>query len=179
MRKLVVSEFISLDGVVEEPSWTLPYWNDEIAQFKYDELFSSDALLVGRVTYQGFAAAWPSRTDEQGYADRMNTLPKHVVTTTLQEASWNNSTLVKQNIFDKISRLKEQPGQNILVFGSGTLANSLIQKNLVDEYNLLVYPVLVGNGKRLFNNGSQAALKLFQSKNFSSGVVLLRYQLAK
>jgi len=179
MRKLVVSEFISLDGVVEEPSWTVPYWNDEIAQFKYDELFSSDALLVGRVTYQGFAAAWPSRTDEQGYADRMNTLPKHVVTTTLQEASWNNSTLVKQNIFDKISRLKEQPGQNILVFGSGTLANSLIQKNLVDEYNLLVYPVLVGNGKRLFNNGSQAALKLFQSKNFSSGVVLLRYQLAK
>jgi len=179
MRKLVVSEFISLDGVVEEPSWTVPYWNDEIAQFKYDELFSSDALLVGRVTYQGFAAAWPSRTDEQGYADRMNTLPKHVVTTTLQEASWNNSTLVKQNIFDKISRLKEQPGQNILVFGSGTLANSLIQKNLVDEYNLLVYPVLVGNGKRLFNNGSQAALKLFQSKNFSSGVVLLRYQPAK
>jgi dihydrofolate reductase len=176
MRKVVLSMFVSLDGVMEEPAWTFPYWNDEIAKFKYDELFASDALLLGRVTYQGFAAAWPSRTDEQGFADRMNSLPKFVVSTTLKNVEWNNSSLIKDNIAEEVTKLKQQPGQDILVFGSGTLVRALMQQNLIDQYHLLVYPILLGKGKRLFKGGSKAALKLVETKTFSSGVVALIYQ---
>ena len=176
MRKVVVSEFVSLDGVMEDPSWTAPYWNDEIAEFKRAELFAIDALLLGRVTYQGFAAAWPGRTDEAGYADRMNNLPKYVVSTTLDRAEWNNSTIIKENVADEVARLKEQPGQDILIFGSGQLVNTLIRQGLVDQYNLLVYPVVLGSGKRLFADGVTAALRLVETKAFSSGVVELIYQ---
>jgi dihydrofolate reductase len=128
------------------------------------------------VTYQGFAAVWPSRTDEQGYADRMNGIPKHIVSTTLTQTEWNNSTLIKEDIFDQISQLKQQPGQDILLFGSGALVQSLMQHDLVDTYTLLVYPVVLGKGKRLFSDGSSAALKLVESKTFSSGVTALIYQ---
>jgi len=176
MRKVVVAEFLSLDGVMDEPAWTVPYWNDEIAKFKYDELFASDAHLLGRVTYQGFAAAWPSRTDEQGFADRMNSLPKYVVSTTLEKVEWNNSHLIKKNVVEEISRLKQQPGQDILVAGSATLVNTLVEHDLVDEYHLLIYPVVLGQGKRLFKDGSKATLKLVETKSFSSGVVAHIYQ---
>jgi dihydrofolate reductase len=177
MRKIIVSEFVSLDGVMEEPRWTTPYWNDEIAKFKHDELFSIGALLLGRVTYQGFAAAWPGRTDEQGYADRMNNLPKYVVSTTLKKAEWNNSNLVKGNIAEQVSKLKQQPGQDILVFGSGTLVQTLMQHDLIDQYNLLVYPVVLGSGKHLFGDGAaKTSLKLTGTKTFGSGVVALVYQ---
>jgi dihydrofolate reductase len=176
MRKVNLAEFVSLDNVIEGPAWTTPYWNDEIAKYKFDELFASDTLLLGRVTYQGFAAAWPTMKDEQGYADRMNNLPKIVVSTTLQTAKWNNSRIVKDDVFNEVSRLKQQPGQDILIFGSGTLANSLIQHNLIDEYSLLVYPIVLGSGKRLFQGGTRLNLKLVATKSFSSGVVLLRYQ---
>jgi dihydrofolate reductase len=174
--RVVVTMFISLDGVMEDPAWTAPYWNDEIAKFKLDELFATDAHLLGRVTYEGFAAAWPSRTDEQGFADRMNSLPKYVVSTTLKKAEWNNSTIIKDNIAEEVSRLKKQPGQDILVAGSATLVQTLMAHDLVDEYRLLTYPVVLGRGKRLFKDGSTATLKLVESKSFSSGVVLLRYQ---
>lgn len=97
MRKVIVTEFLSLDGVMEEPAWTMPYWNDDIAKFKYEELFASDALLLGRTTYEGFAEAWPSRTDEQGFAERMNGISKYVVSTTLEQAEWNNSRLIRAN----------------------------------------------------------------------------------
>lgn len=176
MRKVVVSEFMSLDGVIHEPLWTFPYWNEEIAAFKYDELFSSDALLLGRVTYEGFAQAWPGRTDEQGYADRMNGLPKHVVSTTLAKAEWNNSHLIKANVADEISRIKQQSGQNLLVFGSGKLVQTLMQHNLVDQYNLLIYPLVLGSGQRLFEDGSSGKLKLVDTQTFSSGVAALVYQ---
>ena len=176
MRKVVVAEFLSLDGVMDEPAWTVPYWNDEIAKFKYDELFASDAHLLGRVTYQGFAAAWPSRTDEQGFADRMNSLPKYVVSTTLEKVEWNNSHLIKKNVVEEISRLKQQPGQDILVAGSATLVNTLVEHDLVDEYHLLIYPVVLGKGKRLFKDGSKTSLKLVETKSFSSGVVAHIYQ---
>jgi dihydrofolate reductase len=176
VSKLIVSEFVSLDGVMEEPKWTFPYWNDEIGKFKFAELFASGALLLGRVTYQGFAAAWPSRTDEQGYADRMNNLPKHVVSTTLETVEWNNSKLIKTNVVAEVSQLKRQPGEDLLLFGSDTLVQTLIQHDLVDQYNLLVYPVVLGTGKRLFGDGSKVALKLIETQSFSSGVVLLRYQ---
>jgi dihydrofolate reductase len=176
MGKVVVTMFVSLDGVMEEPAWTMPYWNDEIAKFKLDELFATDAHLLGRVTYQGFAAAWPSRTDEAGFADRMNSLPKFVVSTTLEKVEWNNSRLIKENVAEEVSKLKQQPGQDILIAGSGTLVHTLMQHDLIDEYRLLVYPVVLGSGKRLFRDGSKATLKLVETKTFSSGVVLLRYQ---
>ena len=181
MRKIIVSEFITLDGIIEAPDkWSLRFWNDEIAKFKFDELFAGGALLLGRITYQGFAAAWPSRTDEEGYADRMNSLPKFVVSTTLAKAEWNNSTLLKNNIAAEISKLKQQPGQNILVFGSGGLIQTLKSHHLIDEYRLLVYPVVWGGGKRLFQNGdNMQILKLIEAKAFSSGVVALSYELAK
>ncbi len=176
MRKVVVSEFVSLDGVIHEPMWTFAYWTDEIAQFKYDELFSSDALLLGRMTYEGFAQAWPGRTDEQGYADRMNGLPKYVVSTTLDRAEWNNSHLIKANVAEEVSKLKQQPGQDILIFGSGKLLQTLMQYDLIDQYHLLIYPVVLGSGQRLFEDGSNAKLKLAETQTFSSGVVALVYQ---
>jgi len=175
MRKVVVTEFLTLDGVMEAPEkWTSPFGNAEIAKYKSDELFASDTLL-GRVTYQGFAAAWPSRTDESGFADRMNSLPKFVVSTTLKEVEWNNSNLIKENVAEEVSRLKQQPGQNILIYGSGALVHTLAQHDLIDEYRLLVYPVVLGSGKRLFKDGSDTTLKLAETQAFSSGVVALHY----
>ncbi len=159
--------------------WTWKYWNDQIGKFKFDELFATGALLLGRVTYQGFAKAWPSMKDEQGFADRMNNLPKHVVSTTLQEADWNNSRLINANVAEEVSKLKQQPGQDILIFGSCELVHTLTQHDLIDEYRLLVYPVVLGSGKRLFGYESNKTLKLVETKPFSTGVVLLHYQLAK
>jgi len=169
--------YVSLDGVMEEPAWTRPYWNDEIAKFKFDELFASGALLLGRVTYQGFAAAWPSRTDEQGFADRMNSLPKFVVSTTLEKVEWNNSRLIKEKIAEEVSRLKQQPGQDILIAGSGTLVHTLMQHDLIDQYQLLVYPIVLGGGKRLFKDLAKPInLKRLETRSFTTGVVLLSYE---
>jgi dihydrofolate reductase len=176
MSKIVVAEFLSLDGVMEEPRWTFPYWNDEIAKFKHAELFASDAILLGRKTYEGFAQAWPSREGTDDYADRMNGLPKYVVSTTLEKVEWKNSSLIKGNIAQEASKLKQQPGQNLLIFGSGQLVSYLMAHNLVDEYRLLVYPLVLGKGQRLFPEGSDAKLKLAESQTFSSGVVALIYQ---
>ena len=178
MRKVVVAEFLSLDGGMEEPAWSMPYWNDEIARFKTDESFASDAHLLGRITYQGFAKVWPTRTGEEG-ADRMNDLPKYVVSTTLEKAEWNNSHVIKANVAEAVNLLKRQPGQDILVAGSATLVQTLIKENLVDEYHLLVYPVVVGKGKRLFQDGTTTVLQLVDSKTFSSGVMALIYQPAQ
>ncbi|MBD2021061.1 dihydrofolate reductase [Leptolyngbya sp. FACHB-36] len=174
MRQVVVTEFMSLDGVMEEPAWTAPYWNDEIAQFKGEETSASDTLLLGRVTYQGFAAAWPESTDEG--ADYFNNVRKYVVSTTLDTLEWNNSTLIKDNIVEEITKLKQQDGQNITVHGSATLVQTLMQHDLVDRYRLLVYPVVVGKGKRLFNEGTSGTLKLVESQSFSSGVVAIVYE---
>ena len=186
MKKVVVSEFVSLDGVMEDPGWTFQFSSEEQERFKFDELAESDALLLGRVTYEGFAAAWPSmmeqyegpRRAELGeYADMMNGYPKHVVSTTLEEPlEWNNSTLIKGNVAEKVSRLKQQPGSGILVFGSGDLVNTLMQRDLIDEYRLMVFPVVLGSGKRLFREGSDTkALRLVETKTFGSGVVILAY----
>jgi dihydrofolate reductase len=174
MRKVVVTEFVSLDGVMEEPRWTFKYWNDEIAKFKGEESSASDALLLGRVTYQGFAAAW-SGSKAEG-ADYFNSVRKYVVSTTLDKVEWNNSTLIKDNIVEEITKLKEQDGQDIAVHGSATLVQTLMQHDLVDRYRLLVYPVVVGKGKRLFKEGTTATLKLLESQSFSSGVVALVYE---
>ena len=175
MRRLVVTEFMSLDGVVENPAWTFPYWNDEIARFKGEETAASDALLLGRVTYEGFAAAWPESDDEG--ADYFNNVRKYVVSETLEgPLEWNNSTLVKGDLDEEITDLKRQDGEDITVHGSATLAQTLMRHDLVDRYRLLVYPLVVGEGKRLFEAGIPATLKLVESRSFGSGVVALVYE---
>lgn len=177
MRSVLVTEFLTLDGVMEAPNeWSFPYWNDEIGQFKLNEMMGSDALLLGRVTYEGFAAAWPERTDEDGFADRMNSVPKYVISTTLREAAWNNSHVISENIAEEVSKLKQQDGQNILVAGSADLIHTLMQHNLIDEVRLLIYPIVLGKGKRLFSENANTLLKLVESKSYDTGVVLLRYQ---
>lgn len=174
MRKIVVTEFVTLDGVMQSPhEWSLAYWNDEIAEIKNDEMFASDAQLLGRVTYQGFAEAWPSRDGD--YADRLNGLPKYVVSTTLKNAKWQNSHLIQNNVVQEIRNLKQEPGKDILVHGSQTLVQTLVQHDLVDQFKLLLYPVVLGQGMRLFGDGVNTNLKLDQTKTFDTGVILLRY----
>ena len=174
MSTIIVTAFMSLDGVAEAPEkWSSKFWNDEIAAFKSDELFTVDALLLGRVTYEGFAASWPSRKGD-AYSDRMNSMPKFVVSTTLKAANWNNSTVIGSNMAAEVAKLKER--QTLLVFGSMTLVQALMQHALVDEYRLLVYPVVLGSGKRLFRDGSSATLKRAEVKPHGSDVVLLRYR---
>jgi dihydrofolate reductase len=186
MKKIIVSEFISLDGVFEAPGpdgsgfkyegWTLPYANDEFRKFKAEELFASDALLLGQVTYEGFAKAWPKAQGMGEFGERMNSMPKYVVSTTLQSVEWNNSTIIKENISQEITKLKQQSGQDILVCGSGALTQTLMQNNLVDEIRLLVYPIVLGSGKKFFKEGEEKKLELIESRAFSTGVVLLRYR---
>ncbi len=177
MRKIVVSEFVSLDGIMEDPRWTFQFPSEDRDKFKFDELAASDALLLGRVTYEGFAAAWPRMEEQTGeYGAWMNGYLKYVVSTTLEEAGWNNSTIINENVVEEVSNLKQQPGKDILVFGSGQLVNTLMEHDLVDEYRLMVFPVVVGGGKRLFEGASdEKALKLVETKTFASGAVVLSY----
>jgi dihydrofolate reductase len=177
MRKLIVSEFVSLDGVMEAPDqWHLQFWHDAMGEYKLEEVLASGALLLGRVTYEGFAEAWPSVTDEVGFADKMNSMPKFVVSTTLGEAEWNNSTLIKENVVEEVSKLKEQPGDPILVAGSSDLVHTLMEHDLVDEYRLMVHPIVVGSGKRLFRDGSEAKLRLMDSRTLGPDVVNLTFE---
>ena len=181
MRKVIVSEYVTLDGIMEEPGhWSFQFWSEEAAKFKFDELFASDTLLLGRVTYEGFAKAWPSMADEAGFADRMNGLPKYVVSTTLQDLEWNNSRSIKGDVAQEVAKLKEQEGLDILVAGSAQLVHTLMQHDLVDEYRFMLHPIIVGNGKRLFRDGiDMTVLKLIGTKTFSSGIVILSYQPAE
>jgi dihydrofolate reductase len=189
MRRVVVSEFLTVDGVMEAPGgedhpdgkggWTFPYFTDEAGKFKFDELFAADALLLGRVTYEHFAAAWPTMTDEAGFADRMNGLPKYVVSTTLHEPLEWNATLLEGDLAEAVTKLKEEEGSDILVFGSADLVYALLQRDLVDELRLMFFPVVLGSGKRLFPDGIDSTpLQLASTTPFSSGVVVLSYERA-
>jgi len=177
MRKVIVSLFLTLDGVVEAPhQWSFQFGSEEQQKYKFDELFASSALLLGRVTYQGFAAAWPNMAGTGAYGERMNSLPKYVASTTLQEVEWNAS-LIKGNIAEEVRKLKQEAGQDLLIFGSVELIHTLMQEDLIDEYRLMVFPIVVGSGKRLFKDGSEKkVLKLVETQTFSSGVVVLTYQ---
>jgi dihydrofolate reductase len=176
-RRLAATLFISLDGVVGEPhTWSFPYWNDEIGKFKFEETFASDALLLGRVTYEGFAAAWPGRKDPEGFADRFNSMPKYVASKTLTKLEWNNSHLIRGDLPREVSKLKKERGRDIVIHGSPGLVRSLMPFGLIDEYRLLVYPIVLGEGKRLFDESSQAKLKLVDSKTFGTGVVKMVYE---
>jgi dihydrofolate reductase len=173
---LAATLFMSLDGVVESPEkWSFPFWSDETQKFKVDELRATDALLLGRVTYEGFAAAWPGRKGD-AFADRFNSMPKFVASRTLKKLEWNNSHLIKGDLAAEVSKLKQQPGQDIVIHGSPGLIRSLLPHDLIDEFRLLVYPLVLGRGKRLFDEGSQASLNLVESTAFSKGVVKLVYR---
>jgi dihydrofolate reductase len=189
MGRIVVSEFVSLDGVMEDPGgaegssyggWTFRFdRGPEGDAFKLDELHASDAMLLGRVTYQGFAQAWPSMTDEQGFADKMNGMRKYVVSSTLTDAdaTWNNSVVLRGDLAAAVSGLRSQPGGDILVAGSSRLAQGLTQLGLVDEYRLMVFPIVLGHGKRLFPDVTDVAtLELTSCTTTASGILMLTYR---
>jgi dihydrofolate reductase len=188
VRRLVVSQFVTLDGVMEDPGgsegtegggWALRIGRGaEGDRFKLDEVMSAGALLLGRATYEGFAAAWPDRTDEAGFADKFNSMPKHVVTSSPDPLEWNNSAAITGDIAAGIAGLKEQDGGEILVNGSGRLLPLLAAHGLVDEYRLMVFPLVLGSGKRLFPDGSPPAdLRLTDARPVGEeGVVVLVYE---
>ena len=191
MRKIIVSEFVTLDGVMQAPGgadedtdggfayggWTGPYWHDEIGEHILQELSQADTFLLGRKTWQTHAEAFEPTAEGDPFADILNNMRKYVVSTTLKSAdAWRNSTIISENIVEEISKLKTQPGKDIYVDGSSVLVHTLAQAGLVDEYHLLVFPIVLGNGKRVFPEGFTSGLKLTESRSFPSGVVLLRYQ---
>ncbi len=186
MGRIVVSEFVSLDGIMEDPGGAESYdrggWafkferGAEGDKFKLDEVMDSEAMLLGRVTYQGFAQAWPGRTDEVGFADKMNTMPKFVISNTLDSADWTNSTVVSGDVVDELRKLRDDTSGDLLVAGSARLVHTLTEHDLVDEYRLMVFPILLGSGKRLFEERDTAqSLKLVESRP-TADVVLVRLQ---
>lgn len=176
MRRIVASFFVSLDNVVEAPEgWTFPYYSDEVGQAVGAAFASSDALLMGRVNYEDWAAVWPGR--EGPLADTINSIRKYVVTTTLQTAGWTNSSVIAGNVAAQIRALKDQPGKDIAMSGSATLAAWLLHEGLLDELRLLVYPIIVGTGRRLFTDGTpRHGMELVASETYSTGVVDLTYR---
>ena len=180
MRKIVVSEFMSLDGVIETPhTWQFPFQTEELGAITEGQIRDADAFLLGRVTYEMFAGFWPTMTNNEfGVADKWNSAPKYVVSTTLQKADWNNSTLIKSNVIDEIRKLKQQPGGKIGIIGSTKLVHSLLDAGLIDEIQVLMHPLVLGKGVRLFvDGGHPASLKLADSKILPNGVVYLSYQI--
>jgi len=183
--RIVVTEFVSLDGVMEDPGGSENFaqggWSfkisrgDEGDKFKLDEPFASEALLLGRVTYEGFAEAWPSREGE--FADKFNNMPKYVVSSTLDEPEWQNSTVLKGDVVEEVGKLKQEQDGDIVVHGSARLVQTLIEHDLVDELRLMVYPVVLGSGKRLFGDTSDGKpLRLVDSKLVGDGVAILIYK---
>ncbi|MFS0868627.1 dihydrofolate reductase family protein [Paenibacillus xylanilyticus] len=193
-RKVIVSEFVTMDGVMENPVWTVPFNTVEQNQHKFEELLTCDALLLGRITYEGFAAAWPKMGETntvvnqirdfalpEGFADRMNNYPKYVVSRkkTQQQMNWN-ATLIQGDLKEEVLKLKGQPGKNILVLGSGELVRTLMQHDLVDEFRIMIFPVIQGNGRRLFTeNINTMSLKHVNTKTLLSGAVELTYRPSK
>ena len=174
-RKVIATFFVSLDGVTEAPQdWHFPYFNDEMAAAIGAAMGSSDAMLCGRVTYQEWAAFWPDADNEM--ADYMNNTPKYVASTTLNEVEWSNSQLLEGDVPAAVAALKKQPGKDIVMSGSATLARSLIREGLVDELHLMLHPVVVGEGARLFDEGEKHALELLDSETFGTGVVYATYK---
>ena len=188
MGKVVVTEFITLDGVIQDPGgsgemerggWSFDYnRGEEGDQFKLDELNASDAQLLGRITYEGFAAAWPKMQDDAGFADKMNSMPKYVVSTTITDPEWENTTVISENVPDEVAKLRDQHDGDILIAGSATLVQSLVDADLVDEWRLMVFPEVLGEGKRLFDGGlPRRKLKLTDDRPLGpDGIRLLTYE---
>ncbi|HSL45548.1 MAG TPA: dihydrofolate reductase family protein [Anaerolineales bacterium] len=191
MRKITVAEFVSLDGVMQAPGgaeedtdggfayggWTMPYWHDDMGATLFEEINKADALLLGRKTWQTHAGAFESAPADDPFATLLNGLKKYVVSTTLKSAdAWRKSTIIRENVVEEVRKLKAQPGKDIYVDGSSVLVHTLAQADLVDEYSLLVFPIVLGSGKKVFPDGFYSGLKLVETKSFPSGVVLLHYQ---
>ena len=185
MGRIVVTEFVSLDGVMEAPGggeayrhggWTFEIdRGDEGNKFKLDEALSAEALLLGRVTYEGFAEAWPSREGE--FADKFNTMPKYVVSSTLENPEWSNSTVLKGDVAEEVAKLRQELDGDVVVHGSAQLVQALVEHDLVDELRLMVFPVVLGSGKRLFGETSdKKRLRLADSKTVGDGVAILTYR---
>jgi dihydrofolate reductase len=185
MGRIVVTEFVSLDGVMEDPGgsedfqhggWSFEFdRGEEGDKFKLDEALQTDALLLGRVTYDGFAAAWPSREGE--FADKLNSMPKYVVSATIEEPEWNNSTVLEGDVVEEVSKLRQGVDGDIVVHGSARLVQTLLEHDLVDELRLMVFPVVLGSGKRLFGDTSdKKPLRLADSKMVGDGVAILTYE---
>src|SRR5262245_6800850 len=164
-RKVFATMFMTLDGVVAEPhKWSFPFWDDGIATFKNDELIASDALLLGRVTYEAFAAAWPGRKDETGFADKFNAMPKYVASRTLKKVDWTNSHLLEGDVHQAVAKLKAREGGDIAIHGSVSLINALLPHRLIDRLHLIVYPIVLGEGKRLFDAGAAVNFTRVEAK---------------
>ena len=186
MRRLIASEFVTLDGVMEAPghdphvdgksAWALAHTGPEQQQFKIDEAYAVEGILLGRVTYEVFAAFWPTAPNDDGFADRMNGMPKYVVSKSLKTATWQNTTVIADGI-EGVAELKRQPGGDLIIYGSGALLNSLIKQDLIDEYRLMIFPVLLGSGQRLFEDARDVKhLELVDTRKFESGVTVLTYR---
>jgi len=187
MGKVVVSQFVTVDGVMEDPGgaegfahggWAFKYQRGEEGdKYKLDEVMGADALLLGRVTYEGFAAAWPTRQDPMGFADKFNSMPKYVVSTTLSDPDWTNSHVLQGDLGEAVGELKDRHGGDILVNGSASLTQELGRRGLVDEWRLMVFPTVLGQGKRLFGNTDEpASLKLVDVRPVGpDGVAILTY----
>ena len=193
MRKIIVAEFITLDGVIQAPGgkeedtdggfvhggWTWPYWHDDIGKHFFQMMENADALLLGRKTWQIHGAAFEPMPDSDPFGAAMNKIRKYVVSTTLKSAdAWRNSTLINENVIEELQHLKQQKGKDILIDGSSVLVHTLVENNLVDEYALHVYPIVLGSGKRLFPEGKNINLKLVESQALPTGVVFQRYILS-
>jgi dihydrofolate reductase len=191
MRKLIVAEFITLDGVIQAPGsadedtdggfvhggWTHPYWHDDIGAHFFQAMMEADTLLLGRKTWQGHGAAFDPMPEGDPFGDVMKSKKKYVVSTTLTSAElWRHSTIISENVVEEVRKLKEQAGQNIVLDGSSVLAHTLIENDLVDEYSLHVYPLVLGSGKKLFPEGKRIDLKLISSQALPTGVVYQQYQ---
>jgi dihydrofolate reductase len=177
MRKIVAGLFVSLDGVFEAPDqWHFPYFDEEMGQAVQAQMEQSDAMLLGRKTYQEFASYWPKQGSDVELADHMNGMPKYVVSNTLTSLDWQNSTLISGDVRGTLTALKSQPGKALGITGSGTLVRSLLRDGLLDELHLLVHPIVVEKGMRLFDGqGDRVPLTLAASKTFGSGVLYLTY----
>jgi dihydrofolate reductase len=178
MRKLVVSTYATLDGRVDElQDWVIPYNDDASVVYHTELLTNSDGLLLGRKTYDVFATIWPPRSGELPYIDKINSMAKHVASTTLKDLKWENSKLIDGDVAEGVAKLKQQPGQDLVMYGCHDLMHKLVEHDLVDEYRILVHPVLLGKGRTLFNDGARPAnLELIDSAVIASGVAVLTYQ---
>lgn len=183
MRELVASSYVTLDGVFEEPSWSAPYWSDDAQLLARDQLWGSDSLALGRKTYEGFAAAWPTEgwIEREGeFAERMNSYPKYVASRSLSEPlEWSNSHLLGGDAAEAVRELKEESGRDVLMYGSVTLMRDLMKQDLVDRFLIWVHPLVLGHGTKLFTEGDEAKLELTDVKTLPNGVAVLDYRPAR
>jgi len=188
-RNIVATDYMTLDGVVQDPvgmensglgNWTGPFRRGPVGdRIKHEELMAAGALLLGRVTYDGFAAVWPTIDDPEGFARRINSLPKHVASRTLASADWNNSTIVQGDLIEEVRKLREQDGGDVLIYGSASLVHQLVPHDLVDEFRLMIYPIVLGRGIRLFPDDYAGRLVLTDNIPMNDGIVQLTYRLGE